>query len=76
MRHVWMGIVKLSFPYYILSAGMTSMVNLVSHRFGWQAALVIFPVMYGIYSSYRLYFRDGAERSRTSSLAKAAGAGA
>lgn len=76
MRHVWMGIVKLSFPYYILSAGMTSMVNLVSHRFGWQAALVIFPVMYGVYRSYRVYFRDGVELPRTPLLTKAAGVGA
>src|SRR6202051_1794152 len=55
-RRIWLGIVQLSFPYYILSAGMTSMVNLVSHHFGWQAALVIFPVMLGVYRSYRLYF--------------------
>jgi hypothetical protein len=76
MRHVWMGIVKLSFPYYILSAGMTSMVNLVSHHFGWQAALVVFPVMYGVHRSYRLYFRDAAELTRNPSLARTASAGA
>ena len=45
MRRIWLGIVQLSFPYYVLSAGMTSMVNLASHHFGWQAALVVFPLM-------------------------------
>jgi len=29
------------------------MLTLVSHRFGWQAAMVVFPVMYGIHHSYR-----------------------
>jgi hypothetical protein len=76
MRRVWLNIVQLSFPYYVVSAGMTSMVNLVSHHFGWQAALVVFPVMYGIHRSYRLYFDAAAEGLRTPALARAAGAGA
>jgi hypothetical protein len=75
MRRVWLGIVQLSFPYYVVSAGMTSMVNLVSHHFGWQAALVVFPVMYGIHRSYRLYFSHAAEALRTPPLARAASAG-
>jgi hypothetical protein len=75
MRRVWLSIVQLSFPYYVLSAGMTSMVNLVSHHFGWQTALVVFPVMYGIYHSYRLYFGRGTEAPRTAPLARAARAG-
>ena len=65
MRRVWLSIVQLSFPYYVLSAGMTSMVNLVSHHLGWQAALVVFPVMYGFHHSYRLYFGRAAEALRT-----------
>jgi hypothetical protein len=76
MRRVWLSIVQLSFPYYVLSAGMTSMVNLVSHHFGWQAALVVFPVMYGIYRSYRVYFGRTREALPTKPLARAAGAGA
>ena len=76
MRRVWLSIVQLSFPYYVVSAGMTSMTNLVSHHLGWQAALVVFPVMYGIHHSYRLYFGRVAEALRTPPLARAAGAGA
>jgi hypothetical protein len=75
MRRVWLSIVQLSFPYYVVSAGMTSMVNLVSHRWGWQAALVVFPVMYGIHHSYRLYFGREAETPWTAPLARAARAG-
>jgi hypothetical protein len=76
MRRVWLSIVQLSFPYYVLSAGMTSMVNMVSHHLGWQAALVVFPVMYGIHLSYRLYFHRAEETPRTAPLARAARAGA
>ena len=71
-----MSIVQMSFPYFVFSAGVTSMVNLVSHRFGWQAAVVIFPVMYGIHRSYRLYFGREAEALRTPPLARTARAGA
>jgi hypothetical protein len=76
LRRIWLGIVQLSFPYYVLSAGMTSMVNLVSHHFGWQAALVVFPVMYGVHRSYRLYFGRAAEALRTTPLARTASVGA
>jgi len=75
MRRVWLSIVQLSFPYYVLSAGMTSMVNLVSHHFGWQAALVVFPVMFGVYHSYRLYFGRAVEALPTQPLSRAASAG-
>jgi hypothetical protein len=76
MRRIWLGIVQLSFPYYVLSAGMTSMANLVSHHFGWQTALVVFPVMYGIHRSYRVYFGKAAENAQPTSLARTASAGA
>jgi len=61
MRRVWLGIAQLSFPYYVLSAAIASMVNLVSHHSGRQAALVVFPVMYGVHRSYQLYFGRTAE---------------
>jgi hypothetical protein len=75
MHRVWLSIVQLSFPYYVLSAGMTSMVNLVSHHLGWQAAFVAFLVMYGIHYSYRLYFGRAVEALRSPPLARAASAG-
>jgi hypothetical protein len=57
MRRIWMSLAQLTFPYYVVSAGMTSMVNLVSHHMGWQLALAVFPVMYAIHRSYRVYFK-------------------
>ncbi len=76
MRRVWLSIVQLSFPYYVLSAGLTSMTNLVSHRFGWQAALLAFPVMFGIHHSYRLYFDRAVEAQPIAPRTRAATAGA
>jgi hypothetical protein len=76
MRRVWLSIAQLSFPYFVLSAGLTSMTNLVSHRFGWQAALLAFPVMFGIHQSYRVYFGRAAEAQPIGPLARAARAGA
>jgi hypothetical protein len=75
MRRVWLSIVQLSFPYYVVSAGMAAIGNMVSHHRGWQAALVVFPVMYGIHQSYRLYFGSEADAARTALMARAASAG-
>lgn len=76
MQRVWMSIAQLSFPYYVISAGVTSMVNVISHHMGWQVALVTFPVMYGIHCSYKLYFGKDAQAMQPVPLrARAAGAG-
>jgi hypothetical protein len=80
MRRVWWNVAQLSFPYYVVSAGMTSTMQMVGHRMGWVAALAVFPVMYGIHLSYRLYFARTAEALRPVSspapLARAMSAGA
>jgi len=76
VRRIWTSLAQLSFPYFVVSAGMTSMVNTVSHHAGWQLALAVFPVMYGIHRSYRLYFENKAASAGPSFQAKAATAGA
>jgi len=75
MRRIWMSLAQLTFPYYVVSAGMTSMVNLVSHHVGWQLALAVFPVMYAIHRSYRVYFRHEAAAVPAAPMAKAAASG-
>jgi hypothetical protein len=72
----WWSLVQLSFPYYVVGAGVTSMVEAVSSHLGWELALAVFPVMYGIHRSYQLYFGKVAETPRTEVLVRAAGAGA
>jgi hypothetical protein len=76
LPRTWLSIAQMSFPYFVLSMGLTSMTSAVSHRFGWQAALVLFPVMFGVHRSYRLYFGKVMQAVSIPTLVKAAGAGA
>jgi hypothetical protein len=75
LRRTWLNIAQMSFPYFVLSAGVTSMMSVVSHRFGWQAALVVFPVMYAVHHSYRMYFGKMVQTLPAPALVKAASAG-
>lgn len=74
--HIWWSLAHLSFPYYVVSAGVTSLVQTVSSHMGWGLALAVFPVMCGIYRSYRLYFGTMAETPGEKVMVRAAGAGA
>jgi hypothetical protein len=69
---IWWSLAHLSFPYYVVSAGVTSMVQAIGSHLGWGLALAAFPVMYGIHRSYQLYFGKLAETPRTETLVRAA----
>lgn len=56
VRRIWQGIAQMVFPYFVASAGVTAMVNSAGNHIGWVATMALFPVMYGIYRSYRVYF--------------------
>jgi MASE9 protein len=74
-RNTWLNIAQLSFPYYVVSAGVAAITASVSHTIGWQTALAVFPVMYAIHRSYRLYFANAAETPRLAPLSRVARAG-
>jgi MASE9 len=69
---IWSSIFHLSFPYYVLSAGVTSIVTTASHRIGWQIPLLVLPAMYAVYRSYRLYFHKAVAAPPSMALAKSA----
>jgi len=78
---LWRNLAQLSFPYYLLSAGLCSMietgvVQTGSSRAAWLLPLAVLPVMYGVHRSYRMYFGKREETPRTQVLVRAAGAGA
>lgn len=73
---VWLSLAQLSFPYYVVSAGVTSMVQAMTSHLGWGLALAVFPVMYAIHRSYRLYFTAMAEALRPEVLVRGVSAGA
>jgi hypothetical protein len=73
---VWLSVAQLSFPYFVISAGVTSMIHAMTSHLGWGLALAVFPVMYAIHRSYRLYFQAMSEAVNPGLLVRAAGAGA
>ncbi len=72
---LWWEIAHLSFPYYVLSAGVTSMVHAVGVHLGWSLALGVFPVMYVVHRSFQTYFTGLAQNTRPEVLVRAARAG-
>lgn len=73
---IWWSLAHLSFPYYVVSAGVTTIAKAVSSHTGWGLALAVFPVMYGIHRSFRLYFGRMEETPRTAALVRSAIVGA
>lgn len=71
---LWKELAQLSFPYYVLSTGITSMVQASGSHLGWGLTLAVFPVMYVIHRSYRLYFSRMVQCMPTQVLVRAAGA--
>jgi hypothetical protein len=56
MAQVWYEIFLWSFPYYVLSAGVASIVTTLNRHIGWQIPLLVLPLMFGVYHCYRAYF--------------------
>ena len=71
---IWSSIFQLSFPYYVLSTGITSMATNAAQHAGAQVPLLVLLVVFATYRSYRLYFGRGETTARPLSAAKAAGA--
>jgi hypothetical protein len=68
----WRNLLELSFPYYVVSAGVASMLESVGNHVGWAVVLAALPVMYGIHASYRFYFSKMAEAASAPVLVRAA----
>ena len=62
---VWGDIFQLSFPYFVASAGVAGVVLTASEKIGWQVPLFVLPVMFGIFHSYKRYFRSARETAPT-----------
>jgi diguanylate cyclase (GGDEF)-like protein/putative nucleotidyltransferase with HDIG domain len=64
-RKVWSNCYFWSFPYYLVGAAAVGLVGIVNRRAGWQTSLLVLPVIYWVYRSYRLYLgRLEAEKER------------
>lgn len=65
--NTWMGMARLSAPYYVLSASVAAVVCTAVQFAIWGEALALLPIMYSIYASYRFYFNApvAAEQSQS-----------
>jgi diguanylate cyclase (GGDEF)-like protein/putative nucleotidyltransferase with HDIG domain len=64
-RKVWSECYFWSFPYYLVGAAVVGLVGIINQRAGWQTSLLVLPVIYWVYRSYRLYLgRLEAEKER------------
>jgi len=52
---VWKECYLWSFPYYLLGALIAGGVSIIDHKLGWQVAILVLPIVYWIYRSYRTY---------------------
>src|SRR5437899_3018591 len=64
-RKVWSECYFWSFPYYLVGAAAVGLVGIVNRQAGWQTSLLVLPLIYWVYRSYRLYLgRLEAEKER------------
>jgi hypothetical protein len=73
---IWKKTLQLTFPYYLLAAGVAGLAKLATHAFDWYVPLLILPLMYLVQRSFRFYFQILRENTgRQGHYAMAAGAG-
>ena len=56
-RKTWSSLAHYSFPFYVLSAGIASIVR-SSTQSGWLVPMIVLTALYAIYRSYQSYFRE------------------
>jgi diguanylate cyclase (GGDEF)-like protein/putative nucleotidyltransferase with HDIG domain len=64
-RRVWSECYFWSFPYYLVGAAAVGLVGIITRSVGWETSLLLLPLIYWVYRSYRLYLgRLEAEKDR------------
>jgi diguanylate cyclase (GGDEF)-like protein/putative nucleotidyltransferase with HDIG domain len=54
-KKVWSECYFWSFPFYLVGAAVIGLVGFVNKHVGWQTSLMVLPVIYWVYRSYRMY---------------------
>jgi putative nucleotidyltransferase with HDIG domain len=52
---VWSTSYLWAFPYYVLGAATAGLFEIAKHFLGWQSSMLVIPVTYLVYRSYRMY---------------------
>ncbi len=61
---IWKDCYFWCFPYYLGGAGIACIANLLEQTLDWQASVVLIPVVYLIYRSYKLYLERLEDEKR------------
>jgi hypothetical protein len=72
----WRQILQLTFPYFVLAAGVAGLAKLATHAFAWYIPLLILPLMFLVQRSFTLYFqtlRNTTEQKGAYAMAVGAG---
>ncbi len=54
-RRVWSECYFWSFPYYLVGAAAVGLVGFINRSAGWETSLLVLPLIYWVYRSYRQY---------------------
>lgn len=71
----WKRILQLTFPYFVLAAGVAGLAKLATHAFAWYIPLLILPLMFLVQRSFTLYFQTLCDHAGQGGYAMAASAG-
>jgi Ca2+/Na+ antiporter len=55
LNKIWQQCYLWSFPYYLVGSAIAGLVTVSSRAIGWRGALLVLPLMYLVYTFYRLY---------------------
>jgi len=61
VRKVWRQCYLWSFPYYLVGSAIACAITMSSRSVGWRSSLLMLPLMYMVYSYYRLYLGQVSE---------------
>jgi hypothetical protein len=59
--HTWCAMARLSGPYYILGVAVAAVICTTTQFAAYAEALALLPLMYSVFSSYRLYFKAAGD---------------
>jgi hypothetical protein len=57
LKKIWQQCYLWTFPYYLVGSAIAGLVTVSSRAIGWESALLVLPLMYLVYTFYRLYLQ-------------------
>jgi hypothetical protein len=76
LLRTWRQILQLTFPYFVLAAGVAGLAKLATNAFSWYIPLLLLPLMFLVQRSFAMYFQTLRDQAgQRGAYAMAAGAG-